>query len=392
MAPMSERKISRARAALTLLPRWKRLTFMALLRSNPRQRAALLRVLIGKLARTLPFSLKGVLRGASYPESIQIVDSVACRAACRNCLYLSYRKRDEAIDLARLDGIFTQCRPLNISTAFMLGADPFYRPDAAAFVGLLARHRRLRHLLFTDGLRLTDTLLDMIRDAGNIIPVFNVDGGPEATDSRKGPGAFARQTAAIEGVRRRRVMFAVSTMVSRANFEEVTGDDYARFVRAGGALFLIYLPYQAMRDEDASLMVPYEEYGSLFRRSLELTRTIRGLVVLDLLGVEEHLTSCPAVEKTFCVFHDGTVAPCYALPAGTAAGKVGTASLSELFFHDPLFAAFRVKRRELKRRGRSMLCHHYHPQWIDAYLGRNKDQTTVLAPAVFKVFSKTGKA
>jgi MoaA/NifB/PqqE/SkfB family radical SAM enzyme len=112
---------------------------------------------------------------------------------------------------------------------------------------------------------------------------------------------------------------------------------------------------------------------------MDLNRQVRRLVVLDLLGIEQHLTSCPAGVYGVTVYHDGTVTPCPAAQFGRRDANVYTRSLEDIFIHDPLYAAMRA----LHAQGKPVHCLFYTAQdFFRGYIDEHYAEMQVLNPAV----------
>jgi MoaA/NifB/PqqE/SkfB family radical SAM enzyme len=280
--------------------------------------------------------------GLPVPATLQVVDDVRCGACCTHCLFSAFDRKDERLSLADLDRLFAQAAALGVGHVYLMGADPFHRPDPGALLDLCAAHRGLVFYLFTEGQRLDQALLDRLRRAGNIVPMLNIDGLEAATERRKGPGSWARVSDLLDRLRAGRVPWFVTTMVSTENFAEVTGEAYVEALAARGAWILAYLPYTPVDARaEAALVLSPAQRAELYRRSLALNSWRRKLVVLDLLGIEQELTRCPAGREAITVYHDGTLAPCAALPLGHRASNVREKPLGELFQQDPLYRALR---------------------------------------------------
>jgi hypothetical protein len=101
---------------------------------------------------------------------------------------------------------------------------------------------------------------------------------------------------------------------------------------------------------------------------------------MDMLGIEENLTSCPAASNLFCVYHDGTMTPCFAVPAGMSASNINSGAMAELFFSDPLFRRI----REESRRRSPMKCLHYENGWLNEFIREHHREMTIIGPALLR--------
>lgn len=367
-----------------LVPFLSRVAGRTLFSTNRYALAAMLRVSLGRTLRWLPMKAKARRLGVPLPMTLQVADDVACRASCANCCFTAFSHRRERLDFPTLDRIFDEALALNVTIVYLMGADPFYRDDADGFLDLVARHRGQLFFLFTEGKRLGEAHLDRILRAGNIVPTINIDGLREATDRRKGPGSFEVVDDLLRRMGAAKIPFLATTMVSRENFDEVTGAGFARWLDERGAWIIAYLPYTpADAAAERGLVMDAPMRHRLFERSLELNREVRRLVVLDLLGIEQNLTACPAAAYSVTVYHDGTVTPCPAATFGDRDGNIHARSLEEIYVHGRLYAGIRALRA---RAGGSLHCLFYtDKEYFREYLAANRDSVTVLNPGAAQV-------
>lgn len=351
-------------------------------------RRAMLRMSLRRWLVWLPARIREWRLGVRMPVTLQVIDDVGCKAACANCVYTAMREKNARLTLDDLDRLLDQALQMNVTNVYLLGADPFYRDDTDELLERLARHRYQLFLLFSEGQRVTDAHLERIRAAGNIVPVLNIDGLEDATERRKGDGSWARVDRLLTGLRDRRMVFGVSTMVSTANLDEVTGEAFVRALEERGAYFLAYAPYTPVdRRKEADLVMTGADREELFERSLALNRGGRRLAAFDLLGIEQKLTSCPAGVYTMTVYHDGTVTPCLAIPAGRTESNVKRRHLRDIFVNDPLYVALRKRHADLARANREtgrddkVHCLFYTDrEFLQRYFADHADEITVLAP------------
>ncbi len=372
----------------TFGPALLRASLWLLLRMGWPTRRALTRIMFWRWLRWLPLAIRQWRLGTRLPVTLQIIDDIGCKAGCDNCLFTAFTPREQRLSLQELDRVLDQAWQMGITNIYLLGADPFYRDDLADFLAVLERHPRQLFLLFTEGKRVTLPALERIRRAGHIVPVFNVDGLKEATDRRKGQGSWATLEALLQQLRRQRVIFGVSTMVSTQNLAEVSSSEFALALEARGAAFLAYVPYTPVDlAQERALVLDGDRRATLYERSLALTRQASSMVVFDLLGIEQQLTSCPAALYTMTVFHDGTVTPCLAIPAGRRESNVRQRHLQDIFLNDPLYKALRqrhVRQQEQNRvtgRRDKLHCLFYTDRaFLREYFAEHEDEIRVLAP------------
>lgn len=338
---------------------------------------SVLRIAMWRAWRWLPRTIRAWRDGLAMPTTLQVVDDTRCGARCTHCLFSAFTERNQHLTLEDLGRLLDEADAMDVGHVYLMGADPFHRRDPAAYLDLLAAHPHQVFYLFTEGQRLSDEHLERLRRAGNIVPMLNVDGLEQATEARKGEGAWARVSALMERLHTRRVPWFVTTMVSTANLDHVTSDAYVEHLAARGAWIVAYLPYTPVdAHAEAALVLSEAQLSELYQRSLALNSWRRKLVVLDLLGIERELTACPAGLETVTVYHDGTLAPCAALPLGHRASNVKERPLRELFLTDPLYVALRARRAE----GKHHCLFYSSTGFLAGHLEDHADEMVVLNP------------
>ncbi len=377
------------RFARMFLPALLKVSLRALWYVNLPTKRAMLRMTLRRWLVWLPFKLRAWREGLAPPVTLHVIDDVGCRAACANCVFTAFRDRRDRLSLDELSDLLDQALAMNVTNVYLVGADPFYRDDTAEFLAVLARHRYQYFLLFTEGQEVAPAHLDQLRAAGNVALVLNIDGLEDATERRKGHGSFDAQRQLLDGLRRRRMVFGVSSMTSTANLDEVTSEAFVRTLDEAGAYFLAYIPYSPVdRRAEAHLMLTDEQRDGLFDRALALNRTTaRRMIVFDLLGIEQKLTSCPAGVYSMTVYHDGTVTPCLAIPAGHEASNVRRRPLAAIWRDDPLYGAIRARHAALAARNRRdgtrerVHCMFFtDTAFLHDYFEAHQDDIRVLAP------------
>ncbi len=360
-------------------PALLRLSSRGMFSLNRHTLGVLLGIALWRAWRWLPRQLRRLREGLAMPVTLQVVDDIRCGARCTHCLFSAFEPRGPGLTLEELAELLDQALDMDIGHVYLMGADPFYRADPDAYVAMLAARRRQIFYLFTEGQRLESRHLDAIQHAGNIVPMLNIDGLEQATDERKGDGAWARVDALLDELSARRIPWFVTTMVSTANYEHVTSDAYVQHLADRGAWILAYLPYTPVDARaEADLVMSTAQRAELFERSLQLNGWRRKLVVMDMLGMEQELTSCPAGLQTVTVYHDGTVAPCAAIPIGHRGSNVRSRPLLELWRTDPLYTALRALHRD--REGPLHCLYFTDTRFLADYLEQHEEDLRIINP------------
>lgn len=357
---MVSRTSNSLKYSLRFIPKWTRLSLRTYFNSNRNTKRAFRRILSARAARFFKGQRKN-------PSTLQIMDNLQCQGHCTGCLFRRFSHRQKNLDQKTMEHLLTQAEDLGITTVYLLGADILLREDSQEYLEMLGRHRSMLFLLFTEGHGLNEEAMDKIEGFGNIMVIFSLDGPEEETNQRKGPGSFAEILRGMTGLRQKRVPFGISTMVSNQNYSRVIHDEYTDFLERQGAFFLVYIPYCDPTDSENILSLDEMLFQQIFPWTIKQNRRNRRLIIMDMLGVEENLTGCPAGSEILSVYHDGTVTPCFALPFGDPDSNIKTKSLASIINEDRLCAYIAEQRKKKK-----LKCLFAHPAPLSNY--SNKDQ------------------
>ncbi len=190
----------------------------------------------------------------------------------------------------------------------MSGGEPFVYPH---LLDLAARHNDVAFMLYTNGTRIDDAVADRLKELGNIVPCFSLEGWAAETDARRGQGVFDKIIAAMGRLRERRLIFGASLTVTSQNVETVTSDDFIDFLVGQGVRLVVELPLHPHRARpDVSLMISPEQRAYLTERFPYL-REHKPIAIADFWNDGELTRGCIAGGNSY--FHinaRGDVEPC----------------------------------------------------------------------------------
>ncbi len=232
------------------------------------------------------------------------------------------------------------------------GGEPLlYRSEGHGVLDLVARHRRLLYLMFTNGTLITPEVARRLGELGNLTPAISVEGGEETTDRRRGKGTFRRVRESMALLREHGVPFGISVTVTRDNLSEVLSEPFLDlYFGEEGAFYGFLFHYMPIgRRPDPSRMITPEERLALWRRSWEVVER-RGIFLFDFWNSGPVVQGCLAAGREggyLYIDWNGDVFPCVFVPYRGA-------NVVEAFAHGetlddvweaPLFSALRAWQR-----------------------------------------------
>lgn len=110
-------------------------------------------------------------------------------------------------------------------------------------------------------------------------PAISVEGYEEETDMRRGKGTFKAVMKAMEILKRKRLLFGMSTCYHRKNVDVVGSSEYLDFMIDQGAAFVWYFTYMPVgNDAVPELMVTSDSGNSCTSKYVCSVRQSRSLL------------------------------------------------------------------------------------------------------------------
>lgn len=260
---------------------------------------------------------KAVLKRKSSKINIPtfLIASIAtrCNLRCKGCYARANalcddEKEHEMLSCTRWDEIFSEAASLGVPFILLAGGEPLTRFDV---LEKAAAHKNIIFPVFTNGTLFGPVYTDFFDKHRNLIPVFSIEGGEEATDSRRGKGVYVKLTEAMAGMGKRGVLYGASITVTTENLDAVTDNSYIEKLHMAGCKLVIFVEYVPVDAGTESLAPTDAERVILAEREKMLREKYPGMLFLAFPGDEPQLGGCLAAGRGF--FHinaNGNAEPC----------------------------------------------------------------------------------
>jgi MoaA/NifB/PqqE/SkfB family radical SAM enzyme len=320
---------------------------------NPKETAFLLSfALSGKRAASA--RAKHAQAGKHIPSFLIASITNRCNLHCAGCYARANSICDDADSAALLTDeewakIFEEAAQIGVSFCLLAGGEPMMRR------GVLERAAKQRDILFpvfTNGTLLSDSMLELIDQNRNLVPIVSVEGDERQTDARRGAGTYAKLTANMDRMREKGILFGASVTLTCENIQTVTSDAFLNHLRALGAKVAFFVDY-VPADAGTEALAPGDAEREYLATRLDVLRqTQDGMIYVSFPGDEQFSDGCLAAGRGF--FHinpTGGAEPCPFSPVSDTNLKT-TTLLSAL--DSPLFS--RLRASELLRGHHSGAC------------------------------------
>lgn len=207
--------------------------------------------------------------GGPVPSVVAISPTMRCNYNCRGC-YSHGRDSDNELSTAELDALFSEAEELGVNSMVVTGGEPLVRSD---LLELMARHRRLLFVPITNGSLVTPEVAERIARIGNVLLLVSIEGFPEDTDARRGPGAHKAALRALGHLRQAGACYGFAATNTAANTGHLGTDAFVDEMIGLGCsvgFFTEYVPCDEHPNDD--WMLDQRAREAFRRRVLELRR------------------------------------------------------------------------------------------------------------------------
>jgi MoaA/NifB/PqqE/SkfB family radical SAM enzyme len=242
------------------------------------------------------------------PNLIVISATMRCNFKCPGCWAAEYSQvPDLGMDL--LEKVITEGRDdMGIYFWTITGGEPFIRKD---LLDLYDRFSDCFFHIYTNGVLITDEVADRIAALGNVAPMVSVEGLREATDKRRGEGAWDRIISVMKRLKERGIFFGFSATSTRDNVEEVTGDDFIDTMIDLGCMNGWYFQYIPIGHHPNPSMMLTAHQRDMSRKNVYRLRESKPIVLADFWNDGPTVGGCMAGGKRYLHINaKGDVEPC----------------------------------------------------------------------------------
>jgi MoaA/NifB/PqqE/SkfB family radical SAM enzyme len=248
-------------------------------------------------------------QGQSIPVPPILIASVTrrCNLRCTGCYSLAREDKEQELSFKRWQEIFTEAAELGVSIVLLAGGEPLIRPE---FLEIPSRFPQLLFLVFTNGILLDPERLHTLRRQKNLIPIISLEGLAPDTDSRRGPGVFARIDTITRQMKRQGLFYGLSVTLTRDNFDAATGEAFTDSVTGGGCRLLFYIEYTPVQPGTENSVLDPSQRAELPARLNEQSGRY-GITSVIFPGDEEMYGGCLAASRGFVhLSASGRLEPC----------------------------------------------------------------------------------
>ena len=251
--------------------------------------------------------------GLHVPSFLIASITSACNLHCAGCYSRCNQATVDAQPVKQLDrgeweDVFREAESVGVSFIMLAGGEPLLRPDVIEAAG---RMQDILFPIFTNGVCMDSSTFALLDRHRNLIPVLSIEGGREATDTRRGRGVYDKLAAAMDRLHRRNLLFGTSITVTTENIKEVTSPEFVGELASRGCKLAIFVEFVPVMEEAGRLAPGGPEREYLLDAVRKLREAFPELVALAFPGDEKADGGCMAAGRGFLHINShGGAEPC----------------------------------------------------------------------------------
>lgn len=244
----------------------------------------------------------------NIPWAILMDPTSACNLSCEGCWAAKYGAKHN-LSFEVLDSICKQGKELGTYFYLFSGGEPLVRKND--LIKLCEKHPDCYFFAFTNGTLVDDDFCEDLLRVGNFTLGFSIEGNEEATDMRRGKGTYKKVIAAMERMKKHKLLFGYSTCYHRYNTESVGSDEFVDDMISKGCRFAWNFTYMPIgKDTALDLLATSEQRAYMYHRIREIRET-KPIFALDFWNDGEYTQGCIAGGRRYLHINAaGDVEPC----------------------------------------------------------------------------------
>ena len=244
----------------------------------------------------------------NIPWAILLDPTSACNLHCTGCWAAEYGNKLN-LTFEEIDNIIEQGKELGVYMYIYTGGEPLVRKDD--LIRICEKHNDCIFLSFTNGTLIDEAFADEMLRVKNFVPAISLEGDKEATDGRRGDGTYDKVINAMSILRRKKLLYGISSCYTSANYDSITSDEYFNQLIELGAYFVWFFHYMPVGNDAAVQLLPTEEQRTHVFKRIRHLRATKPLFAMDFQNDAQYVGGCIAGGRRYLHINaNGDVDPC----------------------------------------------------------------------------------
>ncbi len=251
--------------------------------------------------------------GLHVPPFLISSITTSCNLFCRGCYArangICGKPLKPELSTEEWKSIFEDAKDMGVIFNILAGGEPLMRRDVISVAGDI---KEMAFPIFTNGTVIDDSYIDTFDCHRNLIPILSLEGNKVLTDYRRGEGVFDDVVSKMSKLKRKGILFGVSLTVTKENINDISSEDFIRFLEKTGCEVVFFIEYVAA-EECSRGLAPDTESRVMFDERLSELRKNHEMLFMSFPGDEEGLGGCLGAGRGF--FHINPYGDAEACPA-----------------------------------------------------------------------------
>ncbi len=275
----------------------------------------------------------------NIPWLILMDPTSACNLNCKGCWAAEYGHKLN-LTLEEMQSVVTQGKAMGTHIYMYTGGEPLIRKKD--IIKICEDNQDCVFLAYTNATLIDQKFCDDLKRVGNLSLALSIEGSEESNDWRRGEGAYKTTLAAMDLLKKNKIIFGISVCYTRNNVEFVTSDEFLDTMVEKGVKFSFYFNYMPIGHDADKNLIPspmQRKYMYHWLRQVRNGKTGKPLFIFDFQDDGEFVGGCIAGGRNY--FHinsRGDMEPCVFIHYSDA--NIRTHTLLE-GLKNPLFSEYR---------------------------------------------------
>jgi MoaA/NifB/PqqE/SkfB family radical SAM enzyme len=179
----------------------------------------------------------------------------------------------------QIEKIIYEAQELGIFFIGILGGEPLLRKD---LFPLLSKHKKVAFRISTNGTLLDSDIIQSLKEAGNIVLFFSLEGFQEETDFWRGKGIYRQILKNMRILNREKILFGFSVLLHAENKNVVISEEFLNIMQKSGNKFGLYFPYGPIGEHQFhDLVIGRKELKRIFNKLSAIEKNYSMLIIKE---------------------------------------------------------------------------------------------------------------
>ena len=235
-----------------------------------------------------------------------------CNLSCSGCYHRAKKEKTQKKELSteKIASLLSEAEQLGVGVFVIAGGEPLIIPS---LFEMLSKFPKIIFFVFTNGVLLDRSQINLVEKSKNIILVFSAEGDKRSTDSRRGEGMYDAVINKIQLCNEANIAFGTSCTLTSENIDNILSEQYISSMISKKCHLFFFPEFVAISPTDYKL-VPDNQQREYIANTISTLRK-KYPAVFFTSSDEDQFGGCLGAGKGFLHINAyGDVEPCPMAP------------------------------------------------------------------------------